>query len=200
MNKLNKICVFCASGKEFIVPFKEVAISLVHACKKNEIGIIYGGAKVGLMGLIADTCLALEVPITGIITEQIASFELQHEQVKEMHISENMHTRKKHMYELSDGFVVLPGSIGTLDEFFEVLCWSKLHIHNKPIGILNSKNYYDLIFQFISEKISQNLMESDIEDYFIVANDIDDLLIKMANWQRPIDSNLVKEQIKLQAK
>ena len=199
-NKLKNICVFCASGKEYIKLFEEGAKKLVVACKKNNIGIIYGGAKVGLMGVIADSCIANNVAITGIITEQIASFELQHEAVKEMHISDNMHTRKKHMYDLSDGFIVLPGSIGTLDEFFEVLCWSKLHIHKKPIGLLNLSHYYDTLLQFIDEKIALNLMDSDIKDYFITEENEEILLSKMYLWKSPMDSNLKKEQSKLQSK
>ncbi len=193
---MKNICVFCASGKEFITPFQDGVIDLVRYAKANNISFIYGGAKVGLMGLLADSCISGGVPITGIITEQIAQFELQHDGVISMHISANMHTRKKHMYDLSDAFIVLPGSIGTLDEFFEILCWSKLHIHQKPIGVLNLKNYYDTLLQFIHEKIDQQLMDADILDYFVQSSSLDDLMILMQDWKCPKSSNLEKESKK----
>jgi uncharacterized protein (TIGR00730 family) len=148
------------------------------------------------MGLLADTCLQERVPITGIITEHIAQFELQHEGVLSMHISETMHTRKKHMYDISDAFIVLPGSVGTLDEFFEILCWSKLHIHHKAIGVLNLNNYYGTLLQFIQEKIDQKLMDIDILEYFVVASTVDELMGLMKHWEAPKISNLKKEQEK----
>lgn len=194
---MKTICVFCASGKEYITPFSDGVIDFVAYCHQHKISVIYGGAKVGLMGLLADQCIAKNVPITGIITTQIASFELQHDGVIDMHISETMHTRKRHMYDLSDAFVVFPGSIGTLDEFFEVLCWSKLHIHHKAIGIYNLRNYYDGIVQFLQSKIEQNLMDADILDYFVVDDNLDILMQKMTVWRRPTRSNLSQEKEKL---
>lgn len=193
---MKRICVFCASGKEYIDPFSEGVDYLVNYCKKLQLEVVYGGANVGLMGYLADCCIQKGVPITGIITTQIAKHELQHEQVTDMHVSANMHTRKMHMYEISDAFIVLPGSIGTLDEFFEVLCWSKLHIHSKPIAIYNINNYYGTLLQFIDEKVDQKLMDRDIRDYFIVEENIDRLFEKALSWQRPIHSNLQKEHLK----
>lgn len=198
LNQIARICVFCASGKEYIPVFAETVNDIVHVCAEQKISIVYGGAKVGLMGLLADYCLEKGVAIQGVITEQIAAFELQHTEVKSMHIADSMHNRKHEMYRLCDAFVVLPGSIGTLDELFEVLCWSKLHIHNKPIGILNSKGYYDTLLLFIQEKTEQGLMEKAILNYCVIDTEASSLLQKMRHWQRPTESNLVTERNKLQ--
>ena len=194
---MRTICIFCASGKEYIAPFASKTDELVSYCSANNISIIYGGAKVGLMGYVADSCHKMNVPITGIITEQIVAHELQHENVSPMHITNDMHSRKKMMYDLSDAFIVLPGSIGTLDEFFEVLCWSKIHIHEKPIGVFNIDGYYDKLIEFIEEKVAQKLMDADILNYFEIDSDVLNLLNKMRQWERPTHSNLTTEREKL---
>ena len=101
------------------------------------------------------------------------------------------------MYDLSDAFIVLPGSIGTLDEFFEVLCWSKIHIHEKPIGVFNIDGYYDKLIEFIEEKVAQKLMDADILNYFEIDSDVLNLFNKMRQWERPTHSNLTTEREKL---
>ncbi len=189
---MKSIAVFCASGKQFIEPFSHLIDELVTYCKKKEITVIYGGAKVGLMGYLADKCLLKDVKITGIIPQNILDKELHHEGIEALRITETMYERKNAMYELSDAFVVLPGSLGTLDEMFEVLCLSKLHIHNKAIGILNANHFYDFIFAHIDKMIDMGFMDEDVKSYFIIETDIENLLDKMKLWERPSESDLDK--------
>lgn len=189
---MKNIAVFCASGKQYIEPFDHLVKELVRYCKKENIGVIYGGAKVGLMGLLADECIEERVPIIGIIPQGILDKELHHEGIEQLTITKTMYERKNGMYELSDAFVVLPGSLGTLDELFEVLCLSKLHIHDKAIGILNFQQFYDSIFAHFDKMIEQGFMDADVKNYFVVDNDIESLLNKMKSWERPKQSDLDK--------
>jgi uncharacterized protein (TIGR00730 family) len=189
---MKNIAVFCASGKQYIEPFGHLVKELVRYCKKENIGVIYGGAKVGLMGLLADECIEERVPIIGIIPQGILDKELHHEGIEQLTITKTMYERKNGMYELSDAFVVLPGSLGTLDELFEVLCLSKLHIHDKAIGILNFQQFYDSIFAHFDKMIEQGFMDADVKKYFVVDNDIESLLNKMKSWERPKQSDLDK--------
>ena len=189
---MKNIAVFCASGKQYIEPFGHLVKELVRYCKKENIGVIYGGAKVGLMGFLADECIEERVPIIGIIPQGILDKELHHEGIEQLNITKTMYERKNGMYELSDAFVVLPGSLGTLDELFEVLCLSKLHIHDKAIGILNFQQFYDSIFAHFDKMIEQGFMDADVKNYFVVDNDIESLLNKMKSWERPKQSDLDK--------
>ena len=189
---MKNIAVFCASGKQFVEPFGYLIDEIVSYCKAQEIEVIYGGAKVGLMGLLADKCISEKVQIKGIIPQNILDKELHHEGIEELRITETMYERKNAMYELSDAFVVLPGSLGTLDELFEVLCLSKLHIHNKAIGILNANHFYDAIFLHFEKMIQGGYMDADVLNYFVVDTEINSLLNKMKQWERPNESDLDK--------
>ena len=194
---MKNIAVFCASGSQFIQPFGYLINDLVSYCKTAEISIVYGGAKVGLMGLLADQCLKENIPITGIIPESILNKELHHSGIEKLRITATMYERKNQMYQLSDAFMVLPGSLGTLDELFEVLCLSKLHLHNKAIGILNADHFYDAILLHFNEMIKKGFMDEDVLKYFVIDTKMEALLDKMKTWERPLLSDLDKAVSKL---
>jgi uncharacterized protein (TIGR00730 family) len=194
---MKNIAVFCASGSQFIQPFKYLVHDFVAYCKKENIHVVYGGAKVGLMGLLADQCLQENIPITGIIPESILGKELQHTGIENLRITATMYDRKNQMYQLADAFIVLPGSLGTLDELFEVLCLSKLHLHNKAIGILNADHFYDAILLHFNVMIQKGYMDEDVLHYFVIDTEIERLLNKMKAWERPLVSDLDKAVSKL---
>lgn len=197
INTMKNIAVFCASGSQFIEPFGYLIRDFVTYCKKENVHVVYGGAKVGLMGLLADQCIQENIIITGIIPESILGKELHHAGIENLRITATMYERKNQMYTLSDAFIVLPGSLGTLDELFEVLCLSKLHLHNKVIGILNADHFYDAILHHFNDMIKRGYMDEDVLNYFVIDTDMESLLSKMKAWERPLVSDLDKAVSKL---
>ena len=139
---MKRICVFCGSNKGAKPAYIEAAKSLGKVLVKKNIGLIYGGGKVGLMGVIADEVLASGGEVIGVIPQSLVNREVAHQNVTQMHIVNSMHERKALMADLSDGFMALPGGMGTFDEFCEILTWAQLGIHQKPCGILNVENYF----------------------------------------------------------
>src|SRR5689334_8178079 len=134
---MQRICVFCGSSMGSRPEFAQAAIALADCFVANRQGLVYGGAHVGLMGLIADRVLAEGGEVTGVIPQQLVDKEIAHTRLTHIHVVRTMHERKALMADLSDAFVALPGAYGTLDELFEIITWAQLGIHAKPIGVLN---------------------------------------------------------------
>ncbi|PWS29373.1 TIGR00730 family Rossman fold protein [Pedobacter yonginense] len=146
MNKLKSVCVYCGSNFNGDLQLRNAIKQLAETLVNQEIRLVYGGGSVGVMGVLADDVLALNGLVTGVIPQFLMDKEVGHKGVTEMIITENMHQRKQKMADLSDGFIILPGGFGTLEEFFEVLTWLQLGLHNKPIGVLNVNGFYDPLF------------------------------------------------------
>lgn len=171
---INKICIFCGSAMgsslEYIRQAQEIGILLA----KNEITLVYGGGNIGLMGELAQTTLDHGGRVVGVIPQKIYDMIghlCLHEQgLSKLHVVDDMHTRKRMMYDISDGFIVLPGGIGTIEEFFEVFTWYQLGYHLKPIGMLNVEGYFDHLYRFLDHMTDHGFLGSRHRDMLVVEN------------------------------
>jgi hypothetical protein len=166
---MKKVCVFCGAHPGDDPVYYESAKSLGESLTKEKYSLVYGGASIGIMGEVANAVLNSGGEVTGVITEYLMPIE-GHTGLHDLHIVKNMHERKAMMYELSDGFAMLPGGIGTLEEFFEILTWAQLKFHNKPIGVLNTAGYYTKLIRFLHHIADENFMKRDQLDLFFVAD------------------------------
>lgn len=140
---LRTICVFCGSNPGARPAYRQAAAELGTLLAKNGLGLVYGGGRVGLMGTVADACLAAGGSVTGVIPQALADKELAHRGLTALHVVRTMHERKSLMAELSDAFIALPGGIGTFEELLEVTTWTQLGLHRKACGVVNVEGYYD---------------------------------------------------------
>lgn len=143
MKEIKSICVYCGSNPGRLKAYSTVAQALAATLVEQNIRLVYGGANVGIMGLLADKVIQLGGEVVGIIPEALVQKELAHTDLTELHVTQLMHERKTLMAKFSDGFVALPGGIGTLEEIFEVWTWAQLGFHDKPCGLLNVEGYFD---------------------------------------------------------
>lgn len=161
MTKPANMCVFCGSSTGTRPAYLAAARALGQALVAAEMGLVYGGASVGLMGAIADAVLAEGGQVTGIIPQSIADVEVAHSGLTELIIVPSMHARKAQMAERSMGFIAMPGGIGTLEEMFEVWTWSQLGIHHKPVGLLNVEGFYDGLAHFLDQLVTEQFLKSE---------------------------------------
>lgn len=185
MNKFSRLCVFCGSSKGAKQEYLDSARELATVLSQSNIELVYGGAVVGMMGALADSMLAHGGRVVGVMPKFILEKEIAHEDITELHIVNSMHERKALMAELSQGFIMLPGGIGSVEEFFEIVTWSQLGIHAKPFGILNVGGYYDLMLKFIDHMVKEGFLNSVYRDNIIVEKTPTKLLESMSNYQRP---------------
>ncbi len=171
-----RIGIFCGAspGKDdvYVELARHVARSLVQAGH----GIVYGGGRVGLMGALADAALAADGEVIGVIPRALAGVEIAHAGVTKMHVVESMHARKALMAELSDAFITLPGGFGTMDELSEMLTWKQLHIHDKPLGLLNHCGYYDTLLQLFDEMVERGFVSPANRALLVARPTIEELL------------------------
>ncbi|MFK7914961.1 MAG: TIGR00730 family Rossman fold protein [Pseudomonadales bacterium] len=153
------ICVFCGSSSGARPDYQQAAVALGQALVERGVGLVYGGASVGLMGTVADAVLEAGGEVIGVIPQSIADVEIAHRHLTELHVVESMHARKALMADRSAGFVALPGGIGTLEEIFEVWTWSQLGIHAKPLGFLNVAGYYDALALFLDQQVTEGFVK-----------------------------------------
>lgn len=146
---MKKICVYCGSSPGSRAEYAEGAKALAQALVSNNLGLVYGGSNLGLMGVVAQEVLAQGGSAIGVIPESLVTKELAHPALTELIVTRNMHERKAMMAELSDGFIALPGGLGTFEELFEILTWAQLSFHHKPVGVLNVNGYYDGLLSFL---------------------------------------------------
>lgn len=185
---MNSICVFCGSSPGANGAYAEAARAFGALLATNNITLIYGGGKVGLMGQLADSVLKNGGDAIGVIPETLFKKEVAHESLTKLHIVENMHVRKALMYELSDGFVALPGGTGTLDELFEVFTWIQLGLLVKPVGLLNVDGYFDHLRSFLTHSVEQRFVKAEHLDMLVIDDSQDALLHRLTN-ARPISSD-----------
>lgn len=152
---------------------------------ENNYELVYGGAKVGLMGSVADGVLNHNGKVFGVLPSFLMTKEIAHDRLTELFIVESMHERKTKMNELSDGIIALPGGFGTLEEFFEMLTWAQLGLHKKPIGILNVDGFYDLLLEFITNMVDKGFLKQINHQMILVSDNATDLLEKMENYVAP---------------
>lgn len=183
---MKRICVFCGAKAGNSPEFANHARLLGGAIANGGLELVYGGARVGLMGQVADAVLQAGGSVIGIIPEGIISREIIHTGVKDLRRVGSMHERKALMEKLSDAFVIMPGGIGTLDEFFEIWTWAQLGIHRKPIGILNIGGFYDLLLDFIDKRvIPEGFVETKSRAVLCIENDSERLVSRLREFQMP---------------
>lgn len=162
MTKIKSVCVYCGSSARVDQAYKDAAVELGKAIAAKNWGVVYGGGRVGLMGLVADSALEAGAPVIGIIPKHIQGREIEHTDLTELHIVESMHIRKQMMVDRGDAFVILAGGLGTLDEFFEILTWKQLGLHDKPIVVVNVNGYWTKMIEAIRHIADEKFMR--IED------------------------------------
>jgi uncharacterized protein (TIGR00730 family) len=173
---INNVAVFCASANGADPVYRAAAIELGCALAKRKIGIVYGGAKVGLMQAVAEAALASGGHVIGVIPNVLVDLEVAHDGLTELHVTDTMHTRKALIGERSDAFIALPGGFGTLEELFEVLTWRTLKIHAKPVLLLNTNRFYDQLLAFLDYCVEQGMLSQPKREIVLVANTVDEAL------------------------
>ncbi len=180
---MKNICVYCGSsggkGDDYLTMTEQLGKSLVQ----RNIGLVYGGASVGLMGRIADSVLQYGGRVTGVTPQQFVDMGVVHDELTELHVVTTMHQRKAKMAELADGFIALPGGYGTLEELLEVLTWAQLGLHTKPCAIFNMNGYFDTLLAFLDSVKNERFLNSQHRELLLVDTHPESLLNKMESFQ-----------------
>lgn len=175
MSNINRVCVYCGSSSRVDDAFKDAAAKLGKDIASNGWGVVYGGGRVGLMGIVADSALENKGEVIGIIPEHIQEREVEHNELTELHVVDSMHVRKQMMVDKSDAFVILPGGLGTLDEFFELITWKQLGLHDKPIVVVNMNDYWTKLVEAIHNIASEGFMRQEDMGLFVVVDSVDEV-------------------------
>ena len=185
MKAMKSLCVYCGSSSGRLDAYAQAARALAGALVERGIRLVYGGASVGIMGVVADEVLRRGGQAVGVIPESLMCKELAHAGLTELHVTPSMHARKTLMAELADGFVALPGGIGTFEEIFEVWTWAQLGFHGKPCGLLNVAGYYDGLTVFLDHAASEQFVRADQRRMLVVETDPMALLDRFASYTPP---------------
>jgi uncharacterized protein (TIGR00730 family) len=182
---IRNIAVFCASANGNHAAYKTAAEELgVHLATRN-IGLIYGGAKVGLMLAVAEAALAANGRVIGVIPEVLVDLEVAHRGLTELHVTSTMHTRKALIGERADAFIALPGGFGTFEELFEVLAWHTLKLHAKPVVLLNINGFYDQLISFLDHCVAEGMLKPKNREVLLVANSVEDAVAQLVGKSLP---------------
>lgn len=173
---IRNIAVFCASANGADPIYREAAAELGRALATRNIGVVYGGAKVGLMQAVAEAALEEGGQVVGVIPTVLVDLEVAHDGLTELHVTDTMHTRKALIGERSDAFIALPGGFGTFEEIFEVLAWRTLRIHAKPVLLLNTNGFYDKLLGFLDHCVEQGMLKAKNRAIVLVAGTVDEAL------------------------
>lgn len=182
---MKKIAVFCGSSLGFKEAYKNDAIKLGTYFAKNNISLVYGGGKIGMMGVLADTILENEGKVIGVIPKFMEHLEVAHTEIHKMIVTKNMSKRKVKISKLADGYIALPGGFGTLDEIFEALTLVQLGVEKKPVGILNTNGFFDLLIQQLDLMVNEGYLKASNKNMLLVSNSIDDLIGQMLSFEAP---------------
>jgi len=182
---MKRLAVFCGSSLGASEVYKSGAISLGKELARRNITLVYGGSSLGLMGAVADTVLQEGGQVVGVIPRVLEQREISHTSLTELITVETMHERKAKMADLSDGFVVMPGGTGTLEEFFEVFTWGQIGLHQKPCGLLNIHHYYDPLISLFDHMIDQRFLQEKFRSMAIIEEKPDVLLNRFLHYVAP---------------
>ena len=183
--QFRRLCVFCGSSQGAREIYVHAAQQLGRELSQRRIELVYGGGNVGLMGIVADAVLAAGGHVIGVIPEQLMARELGHTGIQDLRVVKSMHERKALMAELADGFIALPGGIGTYEEFFEVLTWAQLGIHEKPCALLNVDGFYDPVLHLLNHAVEERFIRAAHRELIVVETEATRLLDVMTRHQPP---------------
>lgn len=186
---MKRLAVFCGSSFGASEAYRQGAIQLGKELAKRNITLVYGGSSNGLMGAVADTVLNEGGQAIGVLPKFLEVREISHKGLTEMHTVETMHERKAKMMDLADGFIVLPGGTGTLEEFFEVFTWGQIGLHQKPCGLLNINHYYDPLIHLFEHMIDQKFLQEKFRSMAIIEEQPDVLIDQFLNYIPPTIKN-----------
>lgn len=190
---MKSICVYCGSSPGRQEAYSSAARDLAKSLVDRNLRLVYGGASVGIMGLIADTVLQLGGQAVGVIPDALVRNEVAHANLTEIHVTQSMHERKTLMAELSDGFIAMPGGIGTLEEIFEIWTWAQLGFHRKPCGLLNIEGYFDSLSTFLDHAVAEQFVKKPHRSMLIVDSAPETLLDRFASYEPPTIQKWVRK-------
>jgi uncharacterized protein (TIGR00730 family) len=193
MEKVKNICVYCGSSSGRLESYSDAARALATELVSRNIGLVYGGAGIGIMGTLADRVLELGGRAVGIIPKSLVRKEIVHYDLTELHVTQSMHERKSMMADLSDGFIALPGGIGTLEEIFEIWTWAQLGFHGKPCGLFNVEGYFNALIAFLDHSTSERFVKQAHRQMLIVESDPKVLLDRFSSYSPPVVKKWVQE-------
>jgi|ERR1017187_5528790 uncharacterized protein (TIGR00730 family) len=182
---MGRICVFCGSSSGSRPEYRTAAEEMGRELARRNIGLVYGGGKVGLMGVLADSVLRAGGEAVGVIPEHIMSREIGHKGLTKLHVVHSMHERKALMADLSDAFIAMPGGFGTLEEFCEVVTWTQLGLHAKPCGILNVRGYYTPLLAMFDHAVEERFLKPENRALVLAGESPADLLRALEEWRPP---------------
>ncbi|MBV9791072.1 MAG: TIGR00730 family Rossman fold protein [Chloroflexi bacterium] len=182
---MQKICVFCGSSPGLLPDYLTAARELGAALVRHDLGLVYGGAHVGLMGEIANSVMQHGGEVIGVMPQSLIDREIAHRGLSELHVVQSMHERKAKMAELADGFIALPGGFGTLEELFEIVTWGQLGLHRKPFGLLNVNQFFDQLIGFLDFAVGQQFIRPQHREMILVDAEADRLLARFAAYEPP---------------
>lgn len=189
---MRRLCVFCGSSVGSEAAYSDAAQALGALLAKRRIGLVYGGGRVGLMGVIADAVMLHGGEVIGVIPQALADREIAHSRITELRVVDSMHTRKAMMADLSDAFVAMPGGVGTFEEFFEAVTWTQLGLHRKPCGLLNVAAFYSPLVAFIDKAVSDGFINPVHRAGIVVDSDPARLLDTLATVKLPAVPKWIK--------
>jgi hypothetical protein len=190
---MERICVYCGSRPGTDPAFLAAAEEFGRLLAVRDLGLVYGGGDVGLMGAVADGALDGGGDVVGVIPEALAEREVAHERLTDLHVVDSMHTRKRRMAELADGFVALPGGFGTLEELVEMLTWAQLGFHSDPCGLLNVDGYYDGLVSFFDHQVDTGFVEPSHRRLLTVTDEPEELLARFEAYDSPVAEQVVDD-------
>lgn len=182
---VNRVCVFCGSSAGETARYVDAASATGSLLARKGLTLVYGGSRVGLMGRLADSALDSGGDVVGVIPRALTRREVAHEGLTELHVVGSMHERKALMADLADGFLALPGGLGTLEEFFEVLTWSQLGLHRKPCGLLDVGGYFEALIRFLDHAVTQGFLAETHRRMILVHTEPEGLLRRLASYEPP---------------
>lgn len=182
---MTAICVYCGSAAGRHPAYSAAAVELAQELARRGLNLVYGGGRVGLMGVVADAALAAGIQVIGVIPEHLLTRELAHPGLTAMHVVSSMHERKALMADLADGFLALPGGFGTLDELCEILTWLQLGIHRKPCGLLNTRGYFDGLLQQFEHSVAEGFLRPEHHSMLLHDSEPGRLLERLLTSQPP---------------
>ena len=192
---MKKVAVFCGSSLGFNEVYKNEAIKLGNYFAENNIGLVYGGGKIGMMGVLADAILKKNGKVTGVIPDLLRHEEVAHTKITEMIVTKTMSKRKVKISRLVDGYIGLPGGFGTLDEIFEALTLGQLGIEQKPVGILNTNGFFDPLIQQLEVMVTEGYLKQSNKEMLMVSDSIDDLISQMFNYKAPVMTKIINKVV-----